>query len=167
MSTTVSRKTKLADLINYRLRVITQDGRVYIGELLAFDKHMNLVLADCTEERIPQKQMNALKSNGTGSQVKLEKRTLGLVILRGEQVLTTVVESQPLLTKKDRVALQEKQKRQIQKQKVKGKGVVKPVISSTAGGAVSKAGFMGANNNTSSNNGGARKFQPPPGFRRR
>jgi hypothetical protein len=37
---------KMLSLINYRLRVTLNDGRQLTGQMLAFDPHMNLVLAD-------------------------------------------------------------------------------------------------------------------------
>ena len=36
----------MLSLINYRLRVTLNDGRQFTGQMLAFDPHMNLVLAD-------------------------------------------------------------------------------------------------------------------------
>lgn len=33
-------------LINYRLRITLNDGRQMTGQMLAFDQHMNLVMAD-------------------------------------------------------------------------------------------------------------------------
>lgn len=36
----------MLSLINYRLRVTLNDGRQLTGQMLAFDPHMNLVLAD-------------------------------------------------------------------------------------------------------------------------
>lgn len=38
---------RMMSLINYRLRVTLNDGRQLTGQLLAFDTHMNLVLANC------------------------------------------------------------------------------------------------------------------------
>ena len=38
-------------LINHRIRVTIQDSRMLVGTLLAFDKHVNLVLADTEEFR--------------------------------------------------------------------------------------------------------------------
>lgn len=73
----------MADLVNYRLRVVTLDGRQFTGTMLAFDKHMNLVLSDTEEFRT---------QNKSGNQVK---RTLGLVILRGETVVSVTVEAPP------------------------------------------------------------------------
>lgn len=33
-------------LINYRLRITLNDGRQMTGQMLAFDQHMNLVMAE-------------------------------------------------------------------------------------------------------------------------
>jgi small nuclear ribonucleoprotein B and B' len=46
-----------------------------VGTFLAFDKHMNVVLADADEYRI-------VKSKKTGISKQI-KRTLGLLIVRG------------------------------------------------------------------------------------
>lgn len=83
-----SRKSKFLDWINYRVRVILTDSRHMVGTLLAFDKHVNLVLAD-TEEftRIKSK-----KDKGVDREVK---RALGLIILRGENIISFSAESPP------------------------------------------------------------------------
>lgn len=79
----VPRNSKLLQYINCRLRVSLDDQRVIVGQLLAFDKHLNLVLNDCEEFRKLKKQD------------KEEKRALGLVLLRGESVISMTVESPP------------------------------------------------------------------------
>lgn len=89
------KKAKMADLINYRLRVVTIDGRQLSGQMLAFDKHMNLVLSECQEFRTQKKPPH---NEAT--------RTLGLVILRGETVVSVSVESPPPTDPSARLGLQ-------------------------------------------------------------
>ncbi|SEI36456.1 YALIA101S12e00144g1_1 [Yarrowia lipolytica] len=98
----VPNKTKMADLVNYRLRVTTVDGKQMVGQMLAFDRYMNLVLSDCEEFRATKKSLLEAKKtiqteNGDASSVSIteEKRTLGLVILRGETVVSVSVEAPP------------------------------------------------------------------------
>ncbi|KAH7647039.1 hypothetical protein FG379_002730 [Cryptosporidium bovis] len=71
--------------INYRVRVTIQDDRVMVGELMAYDKHLNIVLSDCQEYRQIKK----------GEDSKELKRSLGLIMLRGENIVTLVAESPP------------------------------------------------------------------------
>ncbi|ORY37419.1 Sm-like ribonucleo protein [Rhizoclosmatium globosum] len=78
-----NKNSRILSLINHRLRITINDGRTLVGYMLAFDKHMNLVLSDCEEFR---------KLKGS---TKEEKRTLGLVVLRGETVVSMSVESGP------------------------------------------------------------------------
>ncbi|CCD23635.1 mRNA splicing protein SMB1 NDAI_0B06030 [Naumovozyma dairenensis CBS 421] len=168
----VKQSSRLNDLINYKLRVITQDGRVYIGELLAFDKYMNLILSDCVEERIPKTQLPKLR-NKVQDSIKIEKRVLGLTILRGEHVLTTVVEDKPLLSKKERVALLNNQKKKVQKNKKQNKNKNKVSKDSTTNKSASASVSSGSRFNSSGNNAQTgvprqtKTFQPPPGFKRR
>jgi small nuclear ribonucleoprotein B and B' len=63
---------KILNLLNARLKITLKDNRIFVGQLIAFDRFMNLVLNDCQETRV----------TASGS---MEKRTLGLVILRGKQ----------------------------------------------------------------------------------
>ncbi|KAL4264921.1 Small nuclear ribonucleoprotein-associated SmB/SmN [Pleurotus pulmonarius] len=76
-----SKGGKMLSLINWRLKVTINDGRALTGQMLAFDRHMNLVLADCEEFR---------------------RRALGLVILRGEAVVSLTVEGPPPVVDEDK-----------------------------------------------------------------
>lgn len=68
--------------------------------MLAFDKHMNLVLADTEEfRRIKRKQSKPAAPGASSSTAQTieqeEKRTLGLTIVRGAHIVSLSVESPP------------------------------------------------------------------------
>ena len=64
------------------------DDRQFVGKFLAYDKHMNLVLSDCSEyRRIPSKQK--------GQEDRETRRALDLVLIRGENVVSLSVEGPP------------------------------------------------------------------------
>ncbi|CAL1714880.1 unnamed protein product [Somion occarium] len=88
-----SKGGKMLSLINWRLKVTINDGRAFVGQMLAFDRHMNLVLADCEEFRRIRPKKKAGESEA--GPVQEMKRTLGLVILRGETVVSLSVEGPP------------------------------------------------------------------------
>ena len=48
---TPRRGSKLSQFLEWRVRVNTRDTREFVGQLLAFDKHLNLVMGDCEEYR--------------------------------------------------------------------------------------------------------------------
>ncbi|KAH7926394.1 Sm-like ribonucleoprotein [Leucogyrophana mollusca] len=95
-----SKGGKMLGLINWRLKVTINDGRALTGQMLAFDRHMNLVLADCEEfRRVRPKK----KPGETETPPEQEmKRALGLVILRGETVVSLSVEGPPPVVDDDK-----------------------------------------------------------------
>jgi small nuclear ribonucleoprotein B and B' len=74
--------------LNHRMRITIQDSRTLVGKFMAFDRHMNVVLGDCEEYRriIPK---------GKKGVEKVQKRMLGMVILRGEIIVSMTVEAPP------------------------------------------------------------------------
>ncbi|KAL6869191.1 Small nuclear ribonucleoprotein-associated protein B [Amphichorda felina] len=90
---------KQGKMINWRMRVTLNDGRSMTGQMLAFDKHMNLVLADTEEFRRVKRRQNRPSAPGSGSGAQTveteEKRTLGLTIVRGAHIVSLSVESPP------------------------------------------------------------------------
>ena len=72
------RKGRLLLLVNNRVEILLKDGRKIYGQFLAFDKFMNSVIADCEEHR------------GTKTKNTDQGRTLGLVILRGDDIVSII-----------------------------------------------------------------------------
>jgi len=84
------------------MRITLQDSRQLTGQLMAYDRHMNLVLADTEEFRKIKRKQTAGKTGGASSSdgqtqtvVQEEKRTLGLMIVRGAHIVSLSVESPP------------------------------------------------------------------------
>ncbi|KAG1741060.1 hypothetical protein EDB19DRAFT_1973802 [Suillus lakei] len=89
-----SKGGKMLGLINWRLKVTINDGRALTGQMLAFDRHMNL-----------SSDAFGLKKNHGETETPAEqemKRTLGLVILRGETVVSLSVEGPPPVVDEDK-----------------------------------------------------------------
>lgn len=87
-----TQRSKFLQWIDFRVRLTLQDSRMMVGTFLAFDKHMNVVLADADEYRI-------VKNRKTGLQRQI-KRTLGLLIVRGENIVSLTAEAPPSQTHK-------------------------------------------------------------------
>ncbi|KAI1987838.1 Small nuclear ribonucleoprotein-associated protein B [Ophidiomyces ophidiicola] len=91
-----NKQGKMQNLINYRMRVTLNDGRQMTGQMLAFDKHMNLVLADTEEFRKVKRRQGKGPQGASGPLVDAEeKRTLGLTIVRGTHVVSCSVDGPP------------------------------------------------------------------------
>lgn len=155
-----SKKARLRDIIHYRVKVITTDSRQIIGELLAFDKHYNLVLADAAEFRLTKKSMLSLKDRARDKSsekpeselIQEQRRKLGLIILRGETVISVTIEAPPV-----------NQGSKLKQMKT-GSGVIKPLKGTHSIGGVAKV--SGPIRTTGGFTGAPKGFNPPPGFKK-
>jgi small nuclear ribonucleoprotein B and B' len=84
-----SKQTRLQQWLNYRVRITITDLRIFVGTFMAFDRHMNLVIADCEEFR------RVKVGKGADAQEKEVKRMVGMMILRGDNVLSLTAEAPP------------------------------------------------------------------------
>ncbi|KAF2199998.1 Sm-like ribonucleoprotein [Delitschia confertaspora ATCC 74209] len=92
-----NRQGKMQNLINYRMRVTLMDGRQMAGQMLAFDKHMNLVIADTEEFRRTKKKAGKAAPGSSGAQTleTEERRSIGLTIIRGSNIVSLSVDGPP------------------------------------------------------------------------
>lgn len=78
----------------YKIRVTIQDKRDIVGQFMAFDRYMNLIIADAEEFR----RIGGKSTGGPGQKrktVKILKRSLGLILLRGENIVSMSIEAAP------------------------------------------------------------------------
>ncbi|OLY84532.1 Small nuclear ribonucleoprotein-associated protein B [Smittium mucronatum] len=99
----------MMNILNHRLRLTLSDGRVFTGQMLAFDKFMNLVLAECEEFR-QIRSKTKVTNDQTKTQIRELKRILGLVILRGDSIVSMSIDGPPpvsveSVTEKARMAM--------------------------------------------------------------
>ncbi|KAI9818103.1 MAG: hypothetical protein M1827_000728 [Pycnora praestabilis] len=94
-----NKQGKMQNYINYRMRITLNDGRQMTGQMLAFDKHMNIVLADTEEFRRvrgkPTKGAQSAPGSLAPALVEEQKRTLGLTIVRGTHIISCSVDGPP------------------------------------------------------------------------
>ena len=84
----MSQKSKFWQWIDHRVRVTIGDRRVLVGTFIAFDKHLNVVLAETEEFRF----IRATKSGEPDREIK---RPLGLLIVRGDNIISISAEKAP------------------------------------------------------------------------
>ena len=84
----MSQKSKFWQWIDHRVRVTLNDKRMLVGTFIAFDKHLNVVLADTDEYRVilPKRQ---------GEPEREIKRPLGLLVIRGDNIVSVSAEKSP------------------------------------------------------------------------
>jgi small nuclear ribonucleoprotein B and B' len=63
--------SKMQNLVDYRVRITLTDGRQLTGLLMAFDKFMNLVLADTKEFRRTKRRST---TKATGDDIETEEK---------------------------------------------------------------------------------------------
>lgn len=81
-------KSRFWQWIDHRVRLTLNDRRVLVGTFIAFDKHLNVVLSDTEEFRI-------LKPKKSGDPEREIKRPMGLMIIRGNSVISISAERAP------------------------------------------------------------------------
>ena len=136
------------------------DGRQIVGRFLAFDRHMNLVLADSEEFRRINKSKKSSSANDKDEKedVGEVRRVLGFVLLRGEEVVSVAVEGPPIRVKKQKAQEQAGGGAMMPGQgiaRAAGRGMPPPGMMPQGGGLGGQPGMMQP----------PPGFMPPPGFR--
>lgn len=150
---------KLQKLIHWRIQVTLCDQRRLVGEFYAYDKHLNLVINECDEVRtiIDKKTQES----------KEEKRTLGFVVVRGEEVVSITPLARPAQHDSRAKAAAAKAAAGPGQAKAAGRGVAaplgQPAMQSAPIGLAAPAAGLGA---PASRVMGGPPGGPPPSFGR-
>ncbi|SOV82520.1 small nuclear ribonucleoprotein-associated protein B, putative [Plasmodium sp. gorilla clade G3] len=83
----MGKNSRLETWLQYRVRVTISDTRYFVGTFLSYDRHMNIVLVDAEEFRKVKSQDNSLKEI---------KRVVGLILIRGENIVSFTAEQAPI-----------------------------------------------------------------------
>ncbi len=75
----------LEELLKKQVLVVTNDGRNYIGELIASDKHSNVVLKNCNE-RMFSLGVDGAAEAGSRLPSKIPLEPLGLYFIKGDNL---------------------------------------------------------------------------------
>jgi small nuclear ribonucleoprotein B and B' len=134
----MSKTSKLYNFINYRVRLTLIDGRTLVGKFMAFDKHMNIVLGDAEEFR------TIITKGKAGNEEKEQKRTLGLLLLRGESIVSMIVEGPPPAEDSRVNAIKRQQQMQQQQQQKQAAAAAAAMSQPAARGVPMMPGMMPA-----------------------
>eukprot|EP01064_Diplonema_japonicum_P026323 TRINITY_DN3773_c3_g1_i1.p1 TRINITY_DN3773_c3_g1~~TRINITY_DN3773_c3_g1_i1.p1 ORF type:complete len:202 (+),score=20.88 TRINITY_DN3773_c3_g1_i1:131-736(+) len=85
----MNKRSRMVSYVGATIKCTIQDGRMLKGTFLAYDRCLNMVIADVEEVRTVRTKKT---KKGGGVSEKEETRTLGLLLLRGESVLSITVE---------------------------------------------------------------------------
>lgn len=186
-SAAANKQGKMQGLINWRLRITMVDGRQMAGQMLAFDKHMNVVLADTEEFRRVKRKPAKSQAPGSAEPSIVEteeKRTLGLTIVRGAHIVATTVEGPPPADPSARLGQQGTGAAGAPAAMSAGPGISRPAAGRGMGGSLQgpaagvggpgpqgfgapgfpPQGFPPGGPSGFPGRGGPPGFQPPPGF---
>ncbi|SBT45824.1 small nuclear ribonucleoprotein-associated protein B, putative [Plasmodium ovale wallikeri] len=83
----MGKNSRLETWLQYRVRVTISDTRYFVGTFLSYDRHMNIVLVDAEEFRKVKNPENSFKEI---------KRVVGLILIRGDNIVSFTAERAPV-----------------------------------------------------------------------
>lgn len=92
----MGKNSRLETWLHYRVRVTISDTRYFVGIFLSYDRHMNIVLVDAEEYR---------KVKDKEADFKEIKRMVGLIMIRGENIVSFTAEQAPINRKRQNAIL--------------------------------------------------------------